>query len=131
MRILLFAHIFLMAAAAVLVIAAVVTARKKKSGWLNRHRAMTLTGAVSACAAFACVFISKAVMHYPHFHSSHAIAGFVTLFMLVVTPVTGALVVSGANGLRSAHRMLGRITSLALVLTVLSGIMRMVQISRR
>jgi uncharacterized membrane protein YozB (DUF420 family) len=131
MHLLMVAHIFLMATATILIIAAVMTARKKKPGWLNRHRAMALTGAVSACAAFACVFISKAVMHYAHFYSPHSIAGAVTLFMLVVTPITGALVVSGTNSLRPAHRLLGRITSLVLVLTVVSGIMRFIQISRR
>ena len=131
MRILLFAHIFLMASATVLVVAAAVAAHKKKPGWLNWHRAMALTGAVSACVAFALIFFSKAMMHYPHFHSPHSIAGAVTVIMLVITPVTGALVVSGTNSLRAAHRMLGRITSLALVLTAVSGIMKFIQISRR
>jgi uncharacterized membrane protein YozB (DUF420 family) len=131
MRAFLLMHIFLMAAAVIFIISAVVAARRKKQGWLNRHRALAITGAISAGAAFALIFISKTVMHYPHFHSPHAVAGAVTLALLIMTPVSGALVVSGKNSLRTAHRILGRTTSLALVLTALSGIFRMVQISKR
>jgi uncharacterized membrane protein YozB (DUF420 family) len=131
MRMLLYAHIVCMAAAVIFVVSAVVTAWKKKPGWLDRHRVMAATGVLCALVAFAFVVVSKVVMHFPHFHSPHAVAGAGTLAMLIVTPVTGALVASGKNGLRSAHRLLGRITSLALVLTALSGFFRMVQILKR
>jgi uncharacterized membrane protein YozB (DUF420 family) len=131
MRVLLLMHIFLMAAAVISIISAVVAACRKKQGWVNRHRVLAMTGVVSAFAAFILIFISKTIMHYPHFHSPHAVAGAVTLAMLIMTPVTGALVVSGKNGLRTAHRMLGRITSLAIVFTALAGAARMVQIARR
>src|SRR5512136_2850131 len=104
-----------MAVAVVFVISAVMAARRKKQGWFKRHRAMAVSGVVCAVAAFALVVISKTAMHFPHFHSIHAIAGLITFIMLVITPVTGALVASGAGGLRVIHRWLGRITSLALV----------------
>jgi uncharacterized membrane protein YozB (DUF420 family) len=129
--ILLYAHIILMAVAAILVVSAVVTARKRKPGWLNRHKAMAMTGTLCAMAAFVCMFLSKAVMHFPHFHSPHAVAGLATVIMLIITPASGVLVVSGKNGLRPLHRLLGRVTSLALVLTALSGVFRMIQISKR
>lgn len=124
-------HIVLMAAAAVSVLTAVSAARGKKTGWLKKHKAMALTGVACAVAAFAVIFVSKVQMHFPHFHSVHSVIGLTALVFLVAAPVTGALVASGAGRLRIAHRWFGRTASLAVVLAVLSGIFRMVQILKR
>ncbi|MFH0919192.1 MAG: hypothetical protein V1913_02430 [Fibrobacterota bacterium] len=128
---LMFAHFILMAVAAIAVVAAAIIARKKGPNWFPRHRAFALAGSLCALVAFGCVVYVKRANQYPHFKSPHAVAGLVSIILLVVTPILGVLLTQGRETLRGSHRLFGRITSLAILLTAVMGALRLLQISRR
>jgi hypothetical protein len=131
MHFILWIHIALMATAAALVLSAAVTARKKKDGWLLRHRSRALAGSLCAVAGFAAMFFFKLSVGYPHFQSPHAIAGLAGAALLVLTPVLGALLVSGKAGLAPVHRAFGRMTAFMVLASVIMGVFRVVQIFKR
>jgi hypothetical protein len=124
-------HILFMVTAAVLVVSAAIIARRKKTGWFVRHRRMAPLGALSALLAFAAEFIFKSVMHYPHIKSPHAFAGVISLVLLIITPTFGTLIASDPKAYRELHKTLGKITSVAVVLTALMGIARFIQLSQK
>lgn len=122
-------HILFMAIAVILVITAAIIARKKKTDWFVRHRRIASLGVLLALLAFFAEFIFKTVMHYPHIKSPHAIAGVISLMLLVITLTLGSLIASKPKSYREIHRAFGKITSLAIVLTAFMGIARFIQIS--
>ncbi len=121
-------HIAFMALAAGLAVAAAVTARRKQGLWLKRHRILALAAAAAGLLAFGFIAAFKVSLGFPHFRSPHAIAGAVTLLLLVVTPIAGMLLASGKTGLRIVHRTLGRITVGLLLVTLLMGVLRLIRI---
>jgi len=130
MKYLPFLHILCMATALTLVLSAVYVSHGRKAGWFILHRRLALIGVLSALIAFTSEFTFKALMHYQHFGSPHSIAGVVTLMLLVGTAFLGLRIPSDPKMLRKTHRVLGRITAVAIVLTALMGIARFVQLSR-
>jgi hypothetical protein len=122
-------HILFMATAVILVISAATIARKKKTGWFVRHRRIASIGVLSALVAFIAEFIFKTVMHYPHIKSPHAIAGVISLVLLITTPTLGSLIAMNPKSYRGTHRIFGKSTSVAVVLTAFMGIARFVQLS--
>ena len=120
-----------MAATLIIVISAATIAHKKKQGWFVLHRKMALSGVVTALAGFAAEFIFKAVLHYPHFQSPHAIGGLITLALLIITPAAGLLIAKNPKNLKPMHITLGRITSIAIIATALMGIVRFIEITRK
>ena len=131
MRNLFFLHVFFMAATLIIVISAATIAHRKKQGWFVLHRKMALSGVVTALAGFAAEFIFKAVLHYPHFQSPHAIGGLITLALLIITPAAGLLIAKNPKNLKPMHITLGRITSIAIIATALMGIVRFIEITRK
>jgi amino acid transporter len=104
-------HFSLMGLALTLCVSAVVTIRKKKgANWLKKHMLINIAGALSAVLGLLAMFYFKSSMGYPHFKSPHAIAGLVTLVILLAMPILGNLIMSGRQNLRKPHRILGRIT---------------------
>jgi 4-amino-4-deoxy-L-arabinose transferase-like glycosyltransferase len=130
MQILIIVHIALMVISAALIVTAVFIARARKPRWLKRHKTFAISGVVTSLAAFTVIFIAKAGMQFPHFHSPHAIAGVLTLAILVATPIIGALIPKKPKALRPVHRVLGRIVSAAIILTALMGLLRFLQLSK-
>jgi hypothetical protein len=126
-----FLHVFFMAATLIIVISAATIAHRKKQGWFMLHRKMALTGVVTALAGIAAEFTFKAVLHYPHFQSPHAIGGLITLALLVITGSIGVLIAKNPKELRPIHITLGRITSVAVIATALMGIVRFIELSRK
>jgi hypothetical protein len=122
-------HIIFMATAVILVITAAFIARKKMTGWFVRHRRIASLGVLSALLAFAAEFIFKAAMHYPHIKSPHTIAGVISLVLLIITPTLGFLIASNPKSYRGIHRVLGKITSVAVALAAFMGIARFIQLS--
>jgi hypothetical protein len=112
------------------VITAVLIARKRKKNWLKRHKTFALTGVAASLVSFAIIFIGKSGAQFPHFHSPHAIAGAVALALLIITPTTGVLISFKFQTLRPLHRVLGRITSIAVLFTALMGLLRFLQLSK-
>jgi hypothetical protein len=122
-------HILFMATAVILVITAAVIVRKKKAGWFIHHRRIAFLGVLSALIAFIAEFTFKNVMNYPHIKSPHSIAGVISLVLLIITPTLGYLIASNPKSYREIHRVLGKITSVAVVLTAFMGIARFIQLS--
>ncbi len=129
MRSLFFLHIIFMAATLILVISAATIAHRKKQGWFVLHRKLAFSGVVTALVAAAAEITFKAVLHYPHFQSPHAIGGLITLVLLIITPITGVLIAKNPKELRPIHITLGRITSITVIATALMGIVRFIELS--
>ncbi len=131
MRILFPLHIIFMATTLIIVISAATIAHRKKQGWFMLHRKVALTGVVTALVGFAAEFLFKALLHYPHFQSPHAIGGLITLALLIITLATGVLIAKNPKRLRPIHITLGRITSVAVIFTALMGIVRFIELSKK
>ena len=131
MNFLLLAHIALMSIALVLIITAVMIAKRRKKNWLKLHRACAISGVVSSLIAAACIVTLKFTNGFSHFQSPHAIAGLITLCLLLITPILGASIAKGPKPIRAIHRLFGRITSLAIILTVVMGVFRLLVLNKK
>jgi len=120
-------HVFFMALALILIMLAVVIAHSRKADWFKRHRTSAAMAVVCALIAFLAEFIFKAAMNYPHLSSPHAIAGAITLTLLIITPVMGLKIASDPK-FRTIHRALGRVTGCAVLLTAVAGVARFIQL---
>jgi len=129
MQKLLIIHLALMVTSLAFVMTAVIIARKRKAGWLKNHKPLALTGAASALAGFVVIFFAKAITQFPHFHSPHALAGATAVFILIFTVTVGLRIASGPKNLRPFHRVLGRVTAIVIMLTAISGLIRLLQLS--
>jgi hypothetical protein len=125
---LLYLHMLCMASAVILVVSATFTARRKNAGWFKRHRVCASAGVLLALLGIASVFVFKLSMQYPHIKSPHAFAGILTLILLILTPLPGFLIASNPKTYRKIHRAMGKITSLAIVVTALMGIGRFIRL---
>lgn len=124
-------HISFMILSVILVISAAILALKKKPGWFTRHHNIALLGVLSALLAFIAEFTFKTAMHYPHIKSPHAIAGVISLVLLITTPISGRMIAANPKRFRAFHKTLGRITSVAVVITAAMGIARFIQLSKK
>jgi hypothetical protein len=124
-------HISFMILSVILVISAAILALKKKPGWFTRHHNIALLGVLSALLAFIAEFTFKTAMLYPHIKSPHAIAGVISLVLLIITPITGRIIAANPKRFRAIHKTLGRITSVAIVTTAAMGIARFIQLSKK
>lgn len=124
-------HFSLMGIAALLLLAAIFTARKKNDpAWLNKHRIRAVSGVIAGIAGALVMFFHKEAASYPHFKSLHAIAGLVTVLLILITPTMGMILVRGKETLRPVHRLFGRITFLIVVITALFGVLRLLQLMK-
>jgi hypothetical protein len=130
MELLMPAHIVFMSIALILVITAAVIAKRRKPMWLKLHKRCAFSGALSSVIGAVCMVVLKIAHGYSHFQSPHAVVGLVTLCLLIITPVLGASIVKGPKPLRALHKVMGRITSVAIILTVCSGVFRFLQIKK-
>jgi len=131
MKNLLILHILFMTVAVILIIIAAVIAHGKKQGWLKKHKVFALLGVFFAIVGFTIIFFFKISMHFPHFHSIHAIVGICTFILLLITPIFGALSIKGLQFFRPIHRIFGKITSIAILITAFSGLMRFLEIIKK
>jgi hypothetical protein len=120
-------HILLMITAVVLLTVAIIIVRKKRAGWFVLHKRLASMSTLSALTAFIAEFLFKTTLNYPHIKSPHAIAGLATLTLLIITPVIGFQIASNPK-FRDIHRALGKITSVAIFLTAIMGILRFIQL---
>lgn len=125
-----YVHMLCMITAVILIMTAVMIVRRKKAGWFVLHRKMASMGALSALIGFIAEFSFKTIKHYPHIQSPHAIAGIVTLTLVIITPIIGAQIASKPEQFKKTHQLLGKITAVAVALTALMGIARFIQLSR-
>jgi hypothetical protein len=131
MSLLLLAHIVFMSITFILVITAVMIAKRRAKNWLRYHRIYATLGAVSSVLAAMCIVFLKYSHHFSHFQSPHAIAGLITLCLLLLTPILGRSIAKGPKQIRAIHKLFGRITSIAIILTVIMGIMRFLILNKQ
>jgi hypothetical protein len=125
MNIHIIAHMILMPLALALTVASVIVLRGQKANRLNLHRALAAAGGVSGIVAFGFVFALKAKAAYPHFQSPHAIAGAVTLVLLLTALIGGGIASQKKNIIR-LHKITGKIALAAMLVTLVMGIARLV-----
>ncbi len=122
-------HFSLMGIAAVFTGTAVFIAREKASReWLGKHRGFAVAALLIALAGFLVMAYYKQVKSFPHFSSGHAIGGLVTLISIMVTMTLGNLLTKGKTSIRGTKVILGRVTAVLVFLTVVFGILRLLQI---
>jgi hypothetical protein len=118
-------HIVFMPLALALTVASLVVLRSQKANRLNLHRALAAVGGVCGIIAFGFIFALKAKAAYPHFQSPHAIAGAVTLVLLLAALIGGGIASQKKNILRM-HKITGKIALAAMLVTLVMGIARLV-----
>jgi hypothetical protein len=125
------AHIVFMSIALILVVSAAVIAKLRKKNWLKKHKKLAFSGALSSIIGALCVIFFKITNDYSHFQSPHALAGLLTLCLLILTPLLGVWIVKGPKPIRAIHKVFGRITSVAIALTVTMGVFRFLQMNKK
>jgi hypothetical protein len=130
MDFLMLSHIVFMSIACVLVITGVMIAKKRAKNWLRFHRIYATAGATSSVLAAMSIVFFKFSHHFSHFQSPHAIAGLITLCLLLITPILGRSIAKGPKPIRALHKLLGRITSIAIILTVIMGVFRFFMLNK-
>jgi hypothetical protein len=130
MSLLLLAHLIFMSTACILVIIGVIIAKKRAKNWLRFHRMYVTLGVVSSVLGAMSIVFLKFSHHFSHFQSPHAIAGLITLCLLQLTPILGASIAKGPKPIRAFHRFFGRITSIAIILTVIMGVFRLLLLNK-
>ena len=131
MTLLLPLHIVFMSIALVLVVTAVIIAKKRAKKWLTFHKAFAISGVSSSLIAAACIVALKVANGYHHFQSPHAVAGLITLCLLIMTPVLGASIAKGPQPIRALHKLFGGITSIAIFLTAIMGVFRFLMLNKK
>ena len=117
-------HMLFMLLTVAMVITAAVTANRKSTGkWLKKHRFFAILGVVSACTGGLVMFYYKNFLNYPHFTAPHSIAGLVTLCLAFIMIILGFILLNGKEGIRSVHRILGRITAVIAPVTAIFGLL--------
>jgi hypothetical protein len=128
---LLLGHISLMSIALVMVITAAVIAKRRRKNWLKFHKVCAISGVLSSILAATCIVFLKISHHFSHLDSPHAITGLITLCLLLITPILGASIAKGPKPIRALHRLWGRITSIAIILTVVMGIFQFLLLNKK
>lgn len=118
-------HFIFMPLALALTVASVVVLRSQKANRLNLHRALAAVGGVFGIIAFGFVYALKAKAAYPHFQSPHAIAGAVTLALLLAALIGGGIASQKKNFI-PIHKIMGKIALASMLLTLVMGIARLV-----
>ena len=99
--------------------------RKKERWWLKYHRTLGLAGAGSVITGLMVGFYMVEDATGEHFRVGHAYFGLLTILMAILTPSVGLLMFrfrKHIKTLKTAHRWLGRITIVFMILTILGGL---------
>jgi len=111
----LLAHAVLMALMVVLLVAGVVFAHLKRPGWLAKHRAFAVAGALAGLAGALTMAIAKHLGGWPYLSTLHSKVALPAILLVLTAPVLGALFVGGRPGFRLPHKAVGAAGVLASV----------------
>ncbi|MEJ5360729.1 MAG: hypothetical protein WBK20_09465 [Spirochaetota bacterium] len=111
-----------------LLLAASISMKKKTNQWLKKHRLTALSGVTSVITGLIIMILFKESQGYPHLSSPHAIGGLVTGFMALITPTLGYLITKGKHKVKPLHKWSGRVTIILVAITIISGIIRLLEI---
>jgi len=121
-------HAVLMASGLVLLMAGMFVARMKtQKWWMRGHRTVMLAGAALTVAGLLYGIYMIQASSGVHFRVLHAYIGLIALVLTVAMAAMGQLLpkIAGSwKNARIAHRWLGRVTILVLIMTVLMGLMQ-------
>ena len=104
--------------------AAIARFMRKKTWWLKAHRACAAAGAVIVTAGIAVAFLMVQMRSGMHMNIPHAYLGVIILSLVITAPTLGFLafrIRRHAAQLRTAHRWLGRLTLMLLIINAVSG----------
>lgn len=105
--------------------AAIAGFLRQKRWWLKAHKAAGMTGSVVLVFGLTAAVVMIEQSGGQHIAAPHAWAGLITILMTMTTLLLGHLqfkIREKAKQLREKHRLSGRITLIAGVLTILSGL---------
>ena len=106
-------HMFFMGLMVAALVAAVASARRRRKGWMPRHRALAISGAVSGLVGALAMAVVKYVRGWPHLATPHSRVGAVALALVLTAPILALLMLAGAAKLRLPHRLAGAMAMLA------------------
>jgi uncharacterized membrane protein YozB (DUF420 family) len=121
-------HAILMGAGVGLLLAGIFVARmKKQKWWLKGHRAVMLAGAALTASGLVYGYYMIQASTGVHFRVVHTYLGLLSILLTVSMAASGLVLLKLARdhpAARPAHRWLGRITIVVLVLTVIMGLVQ-------
>lgn len=98
--------------------------RKKEKWWLNYHKKVGLVAAGSTVLGLLIGFYMVEDSTGEHFNVGHTYIGALTILLAIATPIVGLQMFKykkHIKQLKLAHRWLGRITIIMMLLTIISG----------
>jgi hypothetical protein len=97
---------------------------RKKRWWLKVHRTFGVLGAVFGIIGILVAIYMVEDAGTGHLRYPHSVIGIITIILLVKTPILGYVITKGraSRNLKAYHRWIGRIATLFMVITLLSGL---------
>ncbi len=98
---------------------------RKKGWWLKVHRTFGALGAVFGIIGILIALYMVEDAGTGHIRYPHSVLGIITIILLVKTPILGfsiSKVRGSSKNLRAYHRWIGRIATIFMVVTILSGL---------
>jgi hypothetical protein len=132
-------HAGLMLLGVILIVTGFIIARRKRNikKWIVKHRFIELFGVFSFLAGLAMAIRLVDDLFDDHINSIHSIFGIFSLVLLVITPIIGQSIFLAVKtkrfkkkvkSIRVTHRWIGRITITMVVLTIIIGLLRLVNL---
>jgi hypothetical protein len=97
---------------------------KKKDWWFKAHKYLNSVGSLLAIIGLTIAIYMVSESGSGHFRVPHAILGGITIFLLVLSPILGFLLMKGTENtekLRPLHRWVGRIAIALMLIVILTG----------
>jgi hypothetical protein len=110
-------------------VAVVLVNRKSGSLWMKKHRSRAITGGALAVSGVVTIAVFKTIKGFPHLASSHAVAGLVTVIIVLAALALGTMLMRGNAGLRLGHRITGWAALVFFVIAAVSGVLRLMALS--
>ena len=99
---------------------------RQQRWWLKAHKTFGMTGSFVMLLGLVAAFLMVDQNDSGHIRVPHAWGGLAMIFLAFITPVLGQLqfkIREKAKQLREKHRWSGRITLIAGLITILSGLL--------
>ncbi len=120
-------HAVLMVIGFIFMIVGIIMAKafKKKKWWLKTHKILGGLGATFSVAGLVMAFIMVSLGSGVHFRVPHAFLGIFAIIFAILTPSLGFAhykVKKNKSKIRFAHRWVGRIAVVLMLLNIISGL---------
>lgn len=120
-------HAALMVVGFILMIVGITIAKvfKKKKWWLKAHKWLGILGSVFSVAGLVMAFAMVSLGSGVHFRIPHAFLGILAMIFAILAPSLGLAqfkVKKNKSKIRFAHRWVGRIAAVLMLLNIISGL---------